>query len=61
MDETKLRIEIQETSNGWILEYTRWEETVQFVFSRYNPLMRHVRAVFRGDLNPFEKEGSDDS
>jgi hypothetical protein len=61
MDESKLRIEVQETANGFILEYTRWDETVQFVFARYNPVLRHQRAVFRGDLDPFEKEGSDDS
>lgn len=56
MDESKLNITIQETANGWIIEFTKWDETHQYVFSRYHPLLRMLRGLFRGDIDPFKKE-----
>ena len=54
MDESKLNINIQKTANGWLVEFTKWDETKQYVYSRTNPALRMVRAVMREDFDPFE-------
>ena len=37
MDESKLGVEIREAGNGWLVAFTKWDETAEFVFSRPGP------------------------
>lgn len=56
MDEAKLNVEVRETGNGWLVSFTKWNETVEFVFARTGPAMSMVKKVMTGQENPFEGE-----
>ena len=56
MDESKLNVEVRETGNGWLVSFTKWDETVEFVFARTGPAMSMVKKVMTGQENPFKGE-----
>jgi len=53
MDETKLIVEVRQTGNGWLVSFTRWDQTVEFVFTRPGPALSMIRSVMTENVNPF--------
>jgi len=60
MDESKLIIDIKETANGWLVTFTRWDESVEYVFTRPSTAAGYVRKVMVGTADPFP-EGTKDN
>ena len=56
MDESKLIVEVRETGNGWLVSFTKWDDTVEFVFSRAGSAISMVKKVMTGQENPFKGE-----
>ena len=53
MDESKLNVEVRETGNGWLVSFTKWDDTVEFVFARAGSAISMVKKVMTGQENPF--------
>jgi hypothetical protein len=53
MDESKLNVEVRETGNGWLVTFTRWDKTVEFVFTRPGPALSMIKSVMTESVNPF--------
>jgi hypothetical protein len=53
MDESKLIVEVRETGNGWLVSFTKWDDTVEFVFARAGSAISMVKKVMTGQENPF--------
>jgi hypothetical protein len=56
MDVSKLIVEVRETGNGWLVSFTRWDDTVEFVFARAGSAISMVKKVMTGQENPFKGE-----
>ena len=56
MDETKLEVTIREAQNGWVVEFNKEGETVEYIFTRPNPAINIVRKVMKGEVDPFQEE-----
>ena len=56
MDEDKLEVTLREATNGWIVEFNRSGETVEYIFTRPNPAISLVRKVMTGELDVFGTE-----
>ena len=56
MDENKLEVTIREAQNGWVVEFNKEGETVEYIFTRPNPAINIVRKVMKGEINPLEEE-----
>jgi hypothetical protein len=59
MDESKLGVEIREAGNGWLVAFTKWDETAEFVFSRPGPAVSMVKKVMTGQEDPFKGEANE--
>ena len=53
MDEDKLEVTLREATNGWIVEFNRSGETVEYIFTRPNPAISLVRKVMKGEMDVF--------
>ena len=60
MDEEKLEVSLREATNGWIGEFNKFGETVEYIFTRPNPAISLVRKVMKGELDVFEKDEIDE-
>ena len=60
MDEEKLEVSLREATNGWIVEFNKFGETVEYIFTRHNPDISLVRKVMKGELDVFEKDEIDE-
>ena len=56
MDESKLEVTIREAQNGWVVEFNKEGETVEYIFTRPNPAINIVRKVMKGEVDPFQEE-----
>ena len=56
MGDDKLEVTIREAQNGWVVEFNKEGETVEYIFTRPNPAINIVRKVMKGEINPFEEE-----
>ena len=56
MDEDKLEVTLREATNGWIVEFNKGGETVEYIFTRPNPAISLVRKVMKGELDVFGTE-----
>ena len=59
MGEDKLAVTIREAQNGWVVEFNKEGETVEYIFTRPNPAINIVRKVMKGEVNPFEGEDNE--
>jgi hypothetical protein len=44
---------VRETGNGWLVTFTRWDKTVEFVFTRPGPALSMIKSVMTESVNPF--------
>ena len=45
MNEDNLEVTLREATNGWIVEFNRYGETIEYIFTRPNPAISLVRKV----------------
>ena len=60
MDEEKLEVSLREATNGLIVEFNKYGETVEYIFTRPNPAISLVRKVMKGELDVFTQEELDE-
>ena len=56
MGDDKLEVTIREAQNGWVFEFNKEGETVEYIFTRPNPAINIVRKVMKGEVDPFQEE-----
>ena len=60
MNEDNLEVTLREATNGWIVEFNRYGETVEYIFTRPNPAISLVRKVKKGELDIFSRDEADE-
>ena len=48
MGDDKLEVTIREAQNGWVVEFNKEGETVEYIFTRPNPAINIDRKVMKG-------------
>ena len=56
MGDDKFEVTIREAQNGWVVEFNKERETVEYIFTRPNPAINIVRKVMKGEVDPFQEE-----
>ena len=59
MNEENLEVTLREATNGWIVEFNKYGETIEYIFTRQNPAISLVRKVMKGDLDIFNQSEMD--
>ena len=59
MNEENLEVNLREATNGWIVEFNKYGETIEYIFTRPNPAISLVRKVMKGDLDIFNQSEMD--
>ena len=57
MNDIQLNVNIREATNGWLIEFTRGDETVEYVYARPGPAISFVKKVMTGDIDIFGDDG----
>ena len=60
MNEDNLEVTLREATNGWIVEFNRYGETIENIFTRPNPAISLVRKVMKGELDIFNRDEADE-
>lgn len=60
MDEYKLNVELREAGNGWVVSFTKYDETVEYIFSRPGPALSMVKRVMLGEEKVFKGDADDE-
>tara|TARA_R110002153_G_scaffold204676_2_gene357493 strand:- start:2949 stop:3131 length:183 start_codon:yes stop_codon:yes gene_type:complete len=53
MNEDRLEIQIREATNGWAVEFNKFGETIEYVYSRPGPAISFAKKVMTGDVDVF--------
>lgn len=48
MNEDRLEIQIREATNGWVVEFSQYGETVEYIYARPGPAISFVKKVMTG-------------
>lgn len=56
MNEDRLEIEIREATNGWVVLFNKFGETIEYIYSRPGPALSFVKKVMNGDEDVFSGE-----
>ena len=57
MNDTQLNVNIREAINGWLVELSRGDDTVEYVYARPGPAISFVKKVMTGDVEVFGDSG----
>jgi hypothetical protein len=53
MNEDRLEIQIREATNGWVVEFNKFGETVEYIYSRPGPAISFAKKVMTGEVPIF--------
>lgn len=56
MNDFQLNVNIREAVNGWLVEFTKGDDTVEYVYSRPGPAISFAKKVMTGDVEIFGDE-----
>tara|TARA_Y100000389_G_scaffold204486_1_gene257327 strand:+ start:7056 stop:7226 length:171 start_codon:yes stop_codon:yes gene_type:complete len=56
MNEDRLEIQIREATNGWVVEFSKYGETIEYIYSRPGPAISFAKKVMTGDVEVFVKD-----
>lgn len=57
MNEDRLEIQIREATNGWVVEFSKYGETIEYIYSRPGPAISFAKKVMTGDVEVFGVTG----
>jgi|TARA_A200000159_G_C7250677_1_gene308626 hypothetical protein len=59
MNEDRLEIQIREATNGWVVEFNKYGETIEYIYSRPGPALSFVKKVMNEDEDVFAGVNND--
>lgn len=53
MNDTQLNVNIREAINGWLVEFSKGDDTVEYVYARPGPAISFAKKVMTGAVEIF--------